>query len=244
MTGSMTVTLGLLAGFFGLVVFVLYATNRNAKSFSDYAVGGRSFGNGYIAMSYTNSWWPGATYTAFFGLSVSAGVLGFYALAYSVLGVTAMYLMAERAWLWGKRYDLKTQPGMLGLRFDSQAVRVIASTIGVVCLFPWIVLGMQAMGLIFKFTSFGRWSVTTYLVVGVAVIAIRQIWTVHPVGVHDHRVLHLVPAAGPPGSGPGRGRSADRGVAHADDEFCPIDEVRIAARTYAALALDWCGIGS
>lgn len=178
MTGSMVVTLGLLAAFFGLVVFVLYATNRSAKSFSDYAVGGRSFGSWYIAMSYTNSWWPGATYTAFFGLSVSAGVLGFYALAYSLLGVTAMYLMAERAWLWGKRYDLKTQPDMMGLRFDSQAVRVISSAIGVVCLFPWIVLGMQAMGLIFKFASFGHWSVTTCLMVGVGVIAVRQIWTV------------------------------------------------------------------
>lgn len=178
MTGSMAVTLGLLAAFFALIVFVLYATNRNAKSFSDYAVGGRSFSSWYIAMSYTNSWWPGATYTAFFGLSVGAGVLGFYALAYSLLGVTAMYLMAERAWLWGKRYDLKTQPDMLGLRFQSPAVRVIASAIGVVCLFPWIVLGMQAMGLIFRFASFGQWSVTTCLIVGVVVIAVRQIWTV------------------------------------------------------------------
>ena len=113
MTGSMAVTLGLLTAFFALIVFVLYATNRSAKSFSDYAVGGRSFSSWYIAMSYTNSWWPGETYTAFFGLSASAGVLGFYALAYSLLGVTAMYLMAERAWLWGKRYDLKTQPDML-----------------------------------------------------------------------------------------------------------------------------------
>ena len=178
MNGSVTITLGMLGLFFALIVFVLYATNRQAKSFSDYAVGGRSFGSWYIAMSYTNSWWPGATYTAFFGLSVSAGVLGFYALAYSLLGVTAMYLMAERAWLWGKRYDLRTQPDMMGLRFDSRAVRVTASAIGVVCLFPWIVLGMQAMGLIFRFASFGKWSVTTCLVVGVAVIGVRQIWTV------------------------------------------------------------------
>ncbi|GAB3857303.1 sodium:solute symporter family protein [Nocardioides maradonensis] len=178
MHGSMAVTLGLLAAFFVLIIGVLYATNRGAKSFTDYAVGGRSFGSWFIAMSYTNSWWPGATYTAFFGLSVSAGVLGFYALAYSLLGVTAMYLMAEKAWLWGKRYDLRTQPDMLGLRYDSKAVRVIASAIGVVCLFPWIVLGMQAMGLIFRFASFGHWSVTTCLIVGVAVIAVRQFWTV------------------------------------------------------------------
>jgi Na+/proline symporter len=176
--GSMGITLGLLIAFFAVIVVVLYATNRNARSFSDYAVGGRSFGSWFIAMSYANSWFPGAVYTAFFGLSAGAGVLGFYALAYSLLGVTAMYLMAERAWLWGKRFDLRTQPDMLGLRYGSKAVRVISSAIGVICLFPWIVLGMQAMGLIFRFASFGKWSVTTSLVVGVVFISLRQVWTV------------------------------------------------------------------
>ena len=109
-------------------------------------------------MSYTNSWWPGATYTAFFGLSAGAGVLGLYALAYSLLGVTAMYLMAERAWVWGKRFDLRTQCDMLGMRFDSKAVRVIASLIGIICLFPWLVLGIQAMAVLFHFASFGTWA--------------------------------------------------------------------------------------
>ncbi|GAA1660214.1 acetylornithine deacetylase [Mycolicibacterium murale] len=46
-------------------------------------------------------------------------------------------------------------------------------------------------------------------------------------------------AAGIPSISYGPG---DLRVAHADDEYCLIDEVRTAARTYAALALDWCGI--
>ena len=87
----------MLFGFMALIVVILYATKRSSGTFTDYAVGGRSFSAWFIAMSYTNSWWPGAT-TAFFGLSAGAGVLGLYALAYSLLGVTAMYLMAERAW--------------------------------------------------------------------------------------------------------------------------------------------------
>ena len=126
----------MLFGFMALIVVILYATKRSSGTFTDYAVGGRSFSAWFIAMSYTNSWWPGATYTAFFGLSAGAGVLGLYALAYSLLGVTAMYLMAERAWVWGKRFDLRTQCDMLGMRFDSKAVRVIASLIGIICLFP------------------------------------------------------------------------------------------------------------
>lgn len=45
-------------------------------------------------------------------------------------------------------------------------------------------------------------------------------------------------AAGIPAISYGPG---DLRVAHADDEYCLIDEVRLATRTYAALALDWCG---
>ena len=168
----------MLFGFMALIVVILYATKRSSGTFTDYAVGGRSFSAWFIAMSYTNSWWPGATYTAFFGLSAGAGVLGLYALAYSLLGVTAMYLMAERAWVWGKRFDLRTQCDMLGMRFDSKAVRVIASLIGIICLFPWLVLGIQAMAVLFHFASFGTWSVGASLVAGVALIGVRQIWTV------------------------------------------------------------------
>ena len=46
-------------------------------------------------------------------------------------------------------------------------------------------------------------------------------------------------AAGIPSISYGPG---DLRVAHADDEYCLIDEVRLAAKTYAALAVEWCGV--
>ena len=70
----------MLFGFMALIVVILYATKRSSGTFTDYAVGGRSFSAWFIAMSYTNSW-PGATLRPF-GLSAGAGVLGLYALAY------------------------------------------------------------------------------------------------------------------------------------------------------------------
>jgi Na+/proline symporter len=171
------ITFGLIGLFLAGMIAVLYATNRKSGSFSDYAVGGRSYGPWYIAMCYTNSWWPGATFTAFFALSVG-GALGFYGMVYSTLGVTAMYLMANRAWTWGKRFNLNTQPDLLGMRFNSPAVKRIASVIGIISVFPWVVMGIQALATLFQFASFGRWSVTTCLFAGVAVVLIRQYWTV------------------------------------------------------------------
>ena len=175
----MWIMLGMLAVFYAIVVAILYVTQqKKAPTFDEYAVGGRSYGPWYVAMSYVNSWWPGSTFIAFFGLAAGAGVFGLYGLAYSSLGVAMMYFMATRAWRWGKKYDLRSQPDLLGKRFNSPAVRVIASVIGIVSLFPWVVLGMQALGSVFELASGGAWSVTTCLMVGLAVIIIRQYWTV------------------------------------------------------------------
>jgi SSS family solute:Na+ symporter len=175
----MWIMLAMLAVFYAIVIAILYVTQqKTAPTFDEYAVGGRSYGPWYVAMSYVNSWWPGSTFIAFFGLATGAGVFGLYGLAYSSLGVAMMYFMATRAWRWGKKYDLRSQPDLLGKRFDSPAVRIIASVIGIVSLFPWVVLGMQALGTVFELASDGAWSVTTCLIVGLAVILIRQYWTV------------------------------------------------------------------
>lgn len=175
----MAIMLGMLALFYAGVLFILYATQQKTKpTFEEYSVGGRSYGPWYVAMCYVNSWWPGAVFIAFFGMAAGAGVFGFYGLAYSSLGVAMMYFMATRAWRWGARYNLRSQPDLLGLRFNSRSVKMIASLIGIVSVFPWVVLGMQALGEVFQYASEGRWSVTTCLLVGLALILIRQYWTV------------------------------------------------------------------
>ncbi|AWH01480.1 sodium:solute symporter family protein [Rhodococcus ruber] len=175
----MAIMLGMLAVFYAVVIYILYRTQQKQKpTFDEYSVGGRSYGPWYVAMCYVNSWWPGSVFIAFFGMAAGAGVFGFYGLAYSSLGVAMMYFMATRAWRWGARYDLRSQPDLMGLRFDSRAVKVVASVIGIVSVFPWVVLGMQALGEVFEIASEGRWSITACLLIGLAVIVIRQYWTV------------------------------------------------------------------
>jgi SSS family solute:Na+ symporter len=178
LTEKLLITCGMSGVFFGLIVAILYMTYRQQTTFTDYAVGGRSFSAWYIAMSYANSWWPGATYIAYFGLAAGSGVVGFYALSYSLVGVATMYFMARRAWNWGQRFNLRTQPDMIGLRYGSKAAGTIASVIGVISLFPWIVLAMQAMGTLVSFMTYGELGTTAALLVGMAVIVIRQYWTV------------------------------------------------------------------
>lgn len=174
----MIVTFGLLALFFIGVIAVLQRSGVKDTSFSDYAVGGRSFGARYQAMSFLNTWYPGSMFTAFGALAVTSGVMSFYVLSYSLLTVVLLYVLARPVWVWGKAHDLKTQPDLFALRYNSRHIRSIAAIIGIVSGLPWLVLGMQALGNLFHAMSFGRLSFSQSVILGVAVIAIRQIWTV------------------------------------------------------------------
>jgi solute:Na+ symporter, SSS family len=174
----MLITFGSIAIFFALIVAILQLSGIRDRNFTEYAVGGRSFGANYQAMSFLNTWYPGAMFTAFGGMAASAGVISFYVLSYSLLTVVLMYLIARPVWVWGKTFDLRTQPDLLALRFNSRHIKTIAAVIGIASGIPWLVLGMQALGTLFQHMSLGTLSFSQAIIVGVALIALRQVWTV------------------------------------------------------------------
>lgn len=175
---SMIVGYGAVVVFFGVVIVVLERTRRVEGGFTEYAVAGRSFGSWYQTMSFLNTWLPGAVFVSFAGLAAESGVIGFYWLPYSLLTVLLMFFMARRVHDWGRRWDLNTQSDLLGMRYASRTVRIVAAVIGIASSFPWIVLGMQSLGLVFSHLSFGRVSAGTAILIGVGALALRQIWTV------------------------------------------------------------------
>lgn len=174
----MIITFGLIAAFFVLVIAILQSSYRKDRNFTDYAVGGRSFGPLYQAMSFLNTWYPGAIFIAFAGLTVAGGVIGFYLLSYSLLTIVLMYLMARRVWMWGKAFDLRTQADLFSLRYESHHIRTLAGVIGIISSFPWLVLGMQALGALFQYMSLQSLSFTTSVLLGVGVLVVRQFWTI------------------------------------------------------------------
>jgi solute:Na+ symporter, SSS family len=174
----MIISFGLLLLFFAMLVVILQRIQAHDHSFSSYAVGNRSFSARYQAMSFLNTWYPGAMFTAFGGMAAASGVISFYVLSYSLLTVMLMYLMAHTVWIWGDTFNLNTQPDLFALRFNSRLIRTVAALIGIISGIPWLVLGMQALGEMFKYLSLGALSFSQSVMLGVAVIAVRQFWTV------------------------------------------------------------------
>jgi SSS family solute:Na+ symporter len=172
---------GTIVAFFAIVVIVLEVSHRSyAKSgtFTDYAVAGRSFGSWFQTMAFLNTWLPGTVFISFAGMAAASGVIGYYMISYSLLAILFMFFMAEKVHDWGSKFDLRTQADFVGMRYNSTPVRVVSAIIGVVSVFPWLVLGFQSLGLVFSYLSFGLVDKTTAIFIGAGVLGIRQIWTV------------------------------------------------------------------
>ncbi len=174
----MIITFGLIAVFCAIVIIILQRAHVADKSFTDYAVADRSFGWAFQAMSFLNTWWPGGLFLALTGLAAGQGVLGFYMPIYSLLTVVIMYVMAERVWVWGKAFDLRTQPDVLSLRYNSRSIAVISAVIGIVSGIPWLVMGFKGLGDLFQAMSFGTLGAAWAVFIGVALMVVRQFWTI------------------------------------------------------------------
>ncbi|MEO3935050.1 sodium:solute symporter family protein [Micrococcaceae bacterium Sec7.4] len=175
---NMTIAYGLVGVFFAVVIAVLELTKRKADTLTDYAVAGRSFGPWFQTMSFLNTWLPGTVFISFAGLAASSGLIGYYLIFYSLIAIVLMYFMADKVHAWGRIHDLRTQADFVGMRYGSRTVRVVAAVIGVVSMFPWLILGFQSLGLVFSYLSFGAISASAAIFVGIGVLAVRQIWTV------------------------------------------------------------------
>ncbi len=175
---NMAIGYGAVLLFTVLVVVVMSRSRRGDASMSEYATGGRSFNSWFGTMAFLNTWIAGTVFISFAGLTAGVGVIGYYSLSYSLLSVVLMFFLGTPVNKWGRVHDLRTQADLLGLRYNSRSVRAIAAIIGVLASVPWVVLGMQSLGLVFSTLSFGLVSPYLAVVIGVLFIAARQIWTV------------------------------------------------------------------
>ncbi|MDI2098436.1 sodium:solute symporter family protein [Ruicaihuangia caeni] len=174
----------ILIGYGGLVLFLIItivAMERARKpdtDFSSYATAGRSFGPIFGTMAYVNTFLPGTVFISFAGLAALSGIIGYYLMAYALLGVLLMVALSKPVFRWGKKFDLGTQSDLLALRYRSRPVRLVASAIGIIATIPWIVLGLQSLALVFEYLSAGSLVPIMAIVLSVVVIGVRQIWTV------------------------------------------------------------------
>jgi len=155
--------------FLGLILFI----NRRqlgVSTMADYATANHSIGVLGITFGFLATWYVGAGYTVFSGFAVSFGMIGMYVIPYGIITLLVMYLVAEKTFIWGKKYQLRTQSELLGLRYRSDFIRVLTGFAGVALSVPWLLMEWYTIGYVFNYATDGFISPLLGMIIGIFVV--------------------------------------------------------------------------
>ena len=113
----------LMLGLFLALIIFINRRQLGVSTLNDYATANHSIGVLGITFGFLATWYVGAGYTVFSGFAVSFGMIGMYVIPYGIITLLVMYLVAERSFIWGKKYQLRTQSELLGLRYQSDFIQ-------------------------------------------------------------------------------------------------------------------------
>jgi solute:Na+ symporter, SSS family len=136
----MAIKIVFLVLFFGVMVAVGLYTRKMAKSVNDFVLGGRKMGPWLTAFAYGTSYFSAVVFVGY------AGQFGYrYGISSTWIGIGNAFIGSLLAWIvlgrrtriMTKHLDAKTMPEFFGKRFDSKALRIVASVISFIFLIPY-----------------------------------------------------------------------------------------------------------
>ena len=132
--------IALLAAYFGILLWIGFKCRRRAGSVDGFVLGGRSVGAWLTAFAYGTSYFSAVVFVGYagqfgwrYGISATWAGIG-NALIGSLL---AWVVLGRRTRLLTQHLDSSTMPEFFGRRFDSKALKLVASAIIFVFLVPY-----------------------------------------------------------------------------------------------------------
>lgn len=160
----------MLLGLFLILIIWINRRQLGVSTLNDYATANHSIGVLGITFGFLATWYVGAGYTVFSGFAVSFGMIGMYVIPYGIITLLVMYLVAERTFIWGKQYQLRTQSELLGLRYQSDFIRLLTGFAGVALSVPWLLMEWYTIGYVFNYATDGFISPLLGMIIGIFVV--------------------------------------------------------------------------
>ena len=130
----------LLAAYFGVLLWIGFRCRRRAGSVDGFVLGGRSVGAWLTAFAYGTSYFSAVVFVGYAGqfgwkYGISATWAG---IGNAIIGsLLAWVVLGRRTRLLTQHLDSSTMPEFFGRRFDSKALKLVASAIIFVFLVPY-----------------------------------------------------------------------------------------------------------
>src|SRR5690242_18779412 len=133
----------------------LVARRGRTMTLEQWTVGGRGFGAVFVFLLMA-----GEIYTTFMflggsGWAYGRGAPAFYILCYGAIAYSLSYFLLPVVWRYAQPRRLLSQADFFVSKYESRAVGVLVSLVGVAALVPYLVLQLKGLGIIVSEASYG-----------------------------------------------------------------------------------------
>lgn len=182
----MIVSLAILGTFFVIAIALgLLAKRGHTMTLEQWSVGGRGFGSVFVFLLMAGEIYTTFTFLGGSGWAYGKGAPALYILCYLTLAYCLSYFLLPAIWRYARGRGLVSQADFFSAKYESPAMGLVVSVVGVAALVPYLVLQLKGLGIIVSEASYGAispvtamWSGTAALIVYVVVSGVRgSAWT-------------------------------------------------------------------
>ncbi|MBV8616512.1 MAG: sodium:solute symporter [Acetobacteraceae bacterium] len=148
----------------------LRARRGRDMSLEQWTVGGRGFGAVLVFVLLAGEIYTTFTFLGGSGYAYGKGGPAYYILAYGCLAYVISYWMLPPIWRYANERRLISQPDYFVAKYDSPALGVLVSVVGIVALVPYLVLQLKGLGIIVATASYGLIPSSVAIWIGAAVV--------------------------------------------------------------------------
>lgn len=198
----MSPALVVLVLFFTIAVGLgLLARRGHDMNLEQWTLGGRGFGTILVFVLMAGEIYTTFTFLGGSGWAYGRGAPAFYILCYGAIAYSLSYFLLPAIWRYAQARRLVSQADYFIAKYDSRAIGLVVSVVGVAALVPYLVLQLKGLGIIVSEASYGSispataiWTGTVALVGYVVVSGVRgSAWTA---ALKDIMILLIVMTIG------------------------------------------------
>jgi SSS family solute:Na+ symporter len=154
----------------GALALGLRAARGRQMTLEQWSVGGRGFDTIFVFLLLAGEIYTTFTFLGASGYAYGRGAPTYYILGYGCLAYILSYWLLPLIWRYAKDNRLISQSDFFSRKYDSPALGVVVSLVGLVALVPYLVLQLKGLGIIVAAAGYGAVSSTTAIWVGAAVV--------------------------------------------------------------------------
>ncbi|MDD4570960.1 MAG: sodium:solute symporter family protein [Clostridia bacterium] len=157
-TGKVTITICFMLAYFALLIWAAFFSKTGKmkdNSIEEFAVGSRNFGWIMVLFTMMGLLITASAFASWFAWATFEGLIVQYMLVYSTVGFLFSYMFAKKIWIWGRKFNLLTQPDYIQLRYRSRFLTTLFGVCSILIEAPWVIMEFAAMGIMVEALTYG-----------------------------------------------------------------------------------------